>query len=103
MTVIKMATACCVVLVQTPGRRPLRLMVGEPIEVGRECDGLMVGDPLASRRHVVLRCVDGVLWATDLGSSNGTWLNGELVEGSNEVAVGSELLVGTTTITVEDG
>jgi pSer/pThr/pTyr-binding forkhead associated (FHA) protein len=78
-------------------------MVDEPIEVGRECDGLMVADPLASRRHVVLRCVDGVLWATDLGSSNGTWLNGELVEGTNEVAAGCVLRVGSTTITVEDG
>lgn len=94
-------TSCCVVVVQTAGRRPLRMLVDEPIMVGRDCDGLVVLDPLVSRCHLRLACIDGRLWAVDLGSSNGTWLDDELVEGSNEVPVGSVVRIGSTTITLE--
>jgi class 3 adenylate cyclase len=61
------------VVVHEPGRVPLRLLVdGAPVEVGRECDGLLLADPTISRRHLSLRVVDGALRVTDLGSPRGT-------------------------------
>jgi predicted component of type VI protein secretion system len=32
-----------------------------------------------SRRHLRIRCPDYLLYVTDLGSRNGTWLNGHII------------------------
>ncbi len=52
---------------------PLRV----PVErvLGREAE-LVVDDPSVSRQHVRLEPVPEGLWVTDLGSHNGTWLDG---------------------------
>ena len=55
---------------------------GHRITLGRDADSdVVVVDPLVSRRHAVVQIgADGAL-LRDLGSFNGTFLNGELVEG----------------------
>ena len=45
---------------------------------GDDCD-VHLDDQTVSRRHVRLRCCDGVWMIADLGSTNGTWLNGRRV------------------------
>jgi CheY-like chemotaxis protein len=52
-----------------------------PAVVGRssECD-YQIGHPLISRRHCALDLRDGEIWLQDLGSLNGTYLNGERVK-----------------------
>lgn len=54
--------------------------VGETLIVGRAptCAVQLV-DPLVSRRHSSFLAVDGRLLVEDLGSQNGTWVNGERV------------------------
>ena len=47
-----------VVVVLQPGRQALFLMLREPVVMGRECDGLVLGDAQVSRRHLELRSVD---------------------------------------------
>ena len=50
------------------------------VVVGRHprCDS-RVDSPRVSRWHCSLTEVDGALWVQDLGSSNGTWINGRRV------------------------
>ena len=53
----------------------------------------MFSDDTVSRRHAELRLVDGRWMLRDLGSSNGTWVNGcRVVEA--EVGPGDEVALG---------
>src|SRR5688572_12060189 len=38
---------------------------------------LRLADPMASRRHARILCEAGAIVVSDLGSHNGTWVNGE--------------------------
>jgi len=67
--------------VRQPGRRPLVLAVEHEVEFGRDCDGLLLVDPEVSRRHAVVRLEGDTLVLEDLGSTNGTTLNGERLHG----------------------
>ena len=74
---------------------------GAPISIGRapECE-LVLRDSRVSRRHARLAARGGVLVLTDLGSTNGTRVNGHRV---SEVVLGAgdTILIGETTLTVE--
>jgi pSer/pThr/pTyr-binding forkhead associated (FHA) protein len=61
-------------------RRPLPHLVGARLEIGRSsaCQ-IVLGDDTVSRRHAELRYEDGRWILRDLGSSNGTYVNGRLV------------------------
>lgn len=60
--------------------------------VGRsnDCDITLAAAHL-SRRHVKLSIQDGLLYVKDLGSANGTYLNGNRVVGEERVRRGDEL------------
>jgi pSer/pThr/pTyr-binding forkhead associated (FHA) protein len=64
------------------------------------CD-FRIPSPEVSRRHCVLRVRDGYVTVEDLKSSNGTHLNGELVEGEQVVRPGDRLRIGPITFIVE--
>jgi class 3 adenylate cyclase len=89
-----------VVEVRQPGRKPIRVVVRGDLEVGRDCDGLLLGDPRTSRRHATLMANAGGLTVLDLGSSNGTFLNGTRIVGPTPVAADDRIEVGDTMITV---
>src|SRR5215204_1030937 len=57
-----------------------RLRVIAPLTLGREDVDVLMDAPMVSRRHAVVRPVDGGLEIDDLGSTNGTWVNGERIE-----------------------
>src|SRR5262245_21375540 len=59
-----------------------RLPVITPVTLGREDVDVLMDAPMVSRRHAVVRPVDGGLEIDDLGSTNGTWVNGERIEGA---------------------
>jgi class 3 adenylate cyclase len=87
------------VVIREPGRSPLRLLVtGPAIEVGRDCRGVLLTDPQISRRHLSLREVDGTVCVTDLGSTNGTRVDGAPIAGDHTLAPGEVVQLGTTTI-----
>ncbi|HYK96405.1 MAG TPA: FhaA domain-containing protein [Candidatus Dormibacteraeota bacterium] len=88
--------------VREPGRAMRRIPVsGAPIRIGRapECE-LVLKDSKVSRRHARLHARNGVLVLTDLGSTNGTRVNGhrvtELVLGA-----GDRILIGDTNVVIE--
>jgi pSer/pThr/pTyr-binding forkhead associated (FHA) protein len=70
----------------------------ELMTIGRlsECD-IVVNDSGASRRHAQIRTADGVSTVTDLGSTNGTKVNGRDVQ-SAPLADGDRITVGATQI-----
>jgi class 3 adenylate cyclase len=70
------------VTITEPGRTPLQLVVRRPLDVGRDCDGLLLSDPLLSRRHLRLSAVSGRLSVQDLGSTNGTSIGGSALVGT---------------------
>jgi S1-C subfamily serine protease len=75
---------------------------GEEFVVGREdgCD-LVVRDEKASRRHCALEALpDGRAILTDLGSSNGTFVDGQQIAQPTLLNGGEEIRVGATLITV---
>lgn len=67
------------------------------VVVGREagCD-LWLDDPGVSRHHAAFEPTAGGARVTDLGSSNGTFLNGRRLEAPAELAEGDEVLLGHT-------
>jgi hypothetical protein len=79
-----------------------RISVAEgPVVIGRlpECD-VVVADSNVSRRHAEVRLVGDNVVVTDLGSTNGTRVNGQLVR-EQALASGDEITVGSTTLVLE--
>lgn len=74
-----------------------------PVIVGRVADAdVMIDDSTVSRRHAVLRTSEeGDLELEDLGSSNGTKLNGNPIEGALTLQDGDLVSFGTATVLVK--
>ena len=68
-----------------------------PIEIGRDAsNGLVLDDDQASRRHARVSAQGDHAMVEDLGSSNGTYLNGQPIEGDRTLRPGDRLRVGLT-------
>ena len=86
-------------------RRHARLPPLERLSAGRLVLGrssscqLVFTDDSVSRRHAELRVADGRWILRDLGSSNGTWVNGRRVMEA-EVAPGDEVYLGACRFTL---
>ena len=75
---------------------------GESFTIGREDVDFLLADDEVSRRHLEIRTLpDGRVEVADLGSRNGTRVNGERISEPRALAGGEEITVGTTTIVVE--
>ncbi|MBT2248307.1 DUF3662 and FHA domain-containing protein [Arthrobacter sp. BHU FT2] len=69
------------------------------IVLGRSSEAdIHVEDTGVSRRHLEIRTADGVTSAVDLGSTNGSYVNGQRVSGSTELTDGSTITMGRTKI-----
>jgi hypothetical protein len=80
-----------------------RMVVGsEGVAIGRSrsCD-LVLDDPNVSRRHAEIRPRGGSWVLVDLGSTNGSRINGRSIEGSEVVKPGDEIELGSTRLTFE--
>jgi hypothetical protein len=71
---------------------------GERVTVGKDGQNDLVldGDPTVSRLHAVLEQFGAGWCVTDLGSSNGTFLNGERIWAQQRLRHGDEVRVGRT-------
>jgi len=90
-----------VLRVTAPGR-PARdvALDGHPLTIGRATDvELVLADPLASRRHARLSSRGGRLVLVDLGSTNGTRVNGELAREA-VVGPGDRIEIGATRLEI---
>ena len=67
------------------------------IEIGREASlGLPLDDEQTSRRHARVEAQGDHAVVEDLGSTNGTYLNGQPIEGQRTLRPGDRLRVGLT-------
>jgi class 3 adenylate cyclase len=87
------------VLDGTEGGR--RIPVSGPVTFGRDDDAdVVVDDAEVSRTHAVVSTTLEGLEIQDLGSLNGTWVNGERISGRARLAAGDVVKLGTTRIEV---
>ncbi len=73
---------------------------GEQVEVGRSSDlDMVLVEEMVSRKHAVFRLVNGVLTVEDVGSTNGTFVNGERIDKAT-LREGDRVLIGTSILRV---
>ena len=68
------------------------------ITIGRSGADLTLNDSEASRLHASLEIRDMAFTVADLGSTNGTMVNGEKISGPTEIGDKGEFQVGATTL-----
>ncbi len=70
------------------------------IVLGRSSEAdILVDDTGVSRRHLEIRARDGRIYAVDLGSTNGSYVNGQRVHGQAELTDGSTITMGRSRMT----
>jgi len=82
--------------------REFVLQEGENV-IGREDTDVLLEDPSVSRRHALLVLEGGSCWVEDLGSTNGTFVDGQqIAKGERvELASGAELKLGSIVLTLD--
>ena len=61
-----------IIVIDEPGRQPLLVVVVQPLEIGRECAGIVLTDPAISRRHLLVVAHGPTVRVTDLSTTNGS-------------------------------
>ena len=85
-------------VVEGPGAGRQALLAG-PLEVGRDPSvGMAVEDGLVSGHHVRISPEEGGALVEDLGSLNGTFVNGEEIRAPSRVSPGDQVLIGATVL-----
>ena len=78
--------------------------LGEGAVLGRgDAAEIRLEDPFASSRHAQLVTQGGVMVIEDLGSTNGTYLNEELLQGPQPLHRGDRVRIGDSEFTYEEG
>jgi FHA domain len=89
---------------RAPGHTPgMEYDVGEGAVLGRGDQAeIRLDDPFASSRHARLSRQGGIVVLEDLGSTNGTYLNEELVSGPQPLHRGDRVRIGDSEFTYVD-
>ena len=81
-----------------------RVVLGDHLVIGRSSRAdLTLTDNAVSREHAKLSRLEGVWRVEDMGSRNGTYVNGKLCEGPTALRFGDVLSIGGTSLTVRPG
>ena len=73
----------------------------EEILLGRDlANDITIGDPEVSRRHARFFMRDDNIFVEDLGSTNGTFLNGERISSPKQLRVGDVITLGENVVLV---
>ena len=88
------------VQVSEPGRSPLTLLITEDLDIGRDCNGLILLDASISRRHLSV-CPGGAsVLVADLSSLNGSTVDGRPIIKPHRLAAGEVVRFGGCTLTL---
>ncbi len=68
--------------------------VAQGTTIGREGCDITLGDPDVSRRHAEIQISNGDIAISDLGSTNGTFVNGERIDQPRTLRDGDEVRIG---------
>jgi hypothetical protein len=82
------------------GKRMVVGPAGATLGRSRKCD-IVVDDPNVSREHAEVRPRGGSWVLVDLGSTNGSSINGRRTDGAEVLKPGDEIELGTSTMTFE--
>jgi predicted component of type VI protein secretion system len=85
---------------KAPGHEPgMSYEVGDGATLGRGNVEIRLEDPFASSRHARLVREGPVIVLEDLGSTNGTYLNGEALDGPQPLHPGDRIRIGDSEFT----
>ncbi|WP_407307564.1 FHA domain-containing protein [Desulfosporosinus sp. SB140] len=71
---------------------------GKGLHLGRgKHNDIVLPDHFASIDHAVFRCQKGQTFVEDLGSTNGTWVNGEQIHSPVQLIAGDYVKIGSIT------
>ena len=91
------------VVESVPGLRAgMEYDIAEGATLGRGDVEIQLEDPFASSRHARLMPQGAIMVIEDLGSTNGTYLNDELLDGPQPLHAGDRLRIGDSTFTYDD-
>ncbi|KAB2958303.1 MAG: FHA domain-containing protein, partial [Thermoanaerobaculia bacterium] len=89
------------VFFEIPGKPPVELREGESIIGRSRTSAVHIPETTVSRQHARVTVNDGgIVLLADLGSANGTVVNGEKVEGDRRLADGDRVLVGDAELVI---
>jgi hypothetical protein len=93
------------VVERAPGHAPGMIYdIDDGAVLGRgDAAEIRLEDPFASSRHARIVTQAGAVVLEDLGSTNGTYLNEELLEGPAPLHPGDRVRIGDSEFTYEDG
>ncbi len=84
-------------IIQGPDKgRIFELPDDEPQLLGRSSEALPLSDSTVSRRHAEMTPDGGQWFVRDLGSQNGTWVNGVRIDGRIKLKPGDQVRTGAT-------
>ena len=88
------------VILEPKTRRGTTFPLASEITVGRDpgCTVMIEGDTFVSQRHARVFVVDGQPMVEDLGSTNGSFHNGNRLHGSRLLHPGDRIQVGYTVL-----
>lgn len=77
-----------------------RIPLTGPVEIGRDpgAGAPLTSDELVSRRHVLITPVEDGARVEDLGSQNGTFVDGDEISGPAHIGLDGQVLVGVTVL-----
>jgi len=92
------------VVERAPGHTPgMEYEIGEGAVMGRGDQAeIRLEDPFASSRHAKLTRQSGIVVLEDLGSTNGTYLNEEILAGPQPLHAGDRVRIGDSEFTYID-
>jgi predicted Zn finger-like uncharacterized protein len=68
------------------------------VTIGRQSADILLNDRETSRQHAAFEVRDGHFFVQDLGSRNGTYVDGQRIDGEREISDKSEFRLGATTL-----
>lgn len=87
-----------VIEIRQPGTTVLWVIIRDRLIIGRDCDGVLLRDDHTSRQHIELKLEPKNVTVTDLGSTNGTLLNGVKLNNSKAFLMDDVVIIGRTEI-----
>lgn len=90
---------CTLVMLTGPTPGAIQPVGAQPIVMGRSAElPARIDDPGISSRHARIYLQGGQFWVEDLGSTNGTRLNGQPLEGRQALKDGDRIQLGQNTL-----
>ena len=78
--------------------------IGAELTVGRGAgNGLVLSEGGVSRKHARFWLQDDGVWVEDLGSANGTWVDGQPIEGPTLLSIKSQVVIGDYEVQLKVG